>query len=102
MEGIQCQVCIVVKILEIQNIVTFNLLCLTHFRLNILNHNVYWKSPISVLGMSCCDFAIPIEKMAKLFTNNGDPDQTSQNAASDLGLRCLPITLFGVSRLKMD
>ena len=31
--------------------------------------------------------------MAKLFANSGD------SAASDLGLYCLPITRFGVSRL---
>ena len=31
-------------------------------------------------------------KMAKLFANSGDPDQTSRSAASDLGLHCLPIT----------
>ena len=38
--------------------------------------------------------------MAKLFANSGDPDQTPHDAASDLGLHCLPNTLFGVSRLK--
>ena len=37
--------------------------------------------------------------MAKLYANGGDPDQTSQNAASDLGLHCLPINLSGVSGL---
>ena len=44
-----------------------------------------------------CDF---LEKMAKLFANSGKPDQTLHSAACDLGLHCLPITLFGVSRLK--
>ena len=39
-------------------------------------------------------------KMAKLFANSGDPDQTPRSAASDLGLHCLPITLLGVSRLQ--
>ena len=34
--------------------------------------------------------------MAELFANNGDPDQTPQSAASDLGLHCLPITLLVV------
>ena len=34
-------------------------------------------------------------KMAKLFANSGDPDQTPHNAASDLGQHCLPITLMG-------
>ena len=38
--------------------------------------------------------------MAKLFTNSVDPDEMPQNAASDLGLHCLPITLLGVSRLQ--
>ena len=33
--------------------------------------------------------------MAKLFTNSGDPDQTPHNAASDLGLHCLQITILG-------
>ena len=37
---------------------------------------------------------------AKLFANSGDPDQMLQNAASDLGLHCLPITHLGVSRLQ--
>ena len=37
--------------------------------------------------------------MANLFANSGDPDQTPQNVASDLGLHSLPVTLFGVSRL---
>ena len=38
--------------------------------------------------------------MAKLFANSGDPDQMPQNAASDLGLHCLPITLLWVSQLQ--
>ena len=38
--------------------------------------------------------------MTELFASTGDPDQMPQNAASDLGLHCLPITLLGVSRLK--
>ena len=29
-----------------------------------------------------------------------DPDQMPQNAAPDLGLHCLPMTLLGVSQLK--
>ena len=39
--------------------------------------------------------------MAKLFANSGDPDQMPQNAASDLGLHCLPITLLLVCRLQL-
>ena len=38
--------------------------------------------------------------MAKLFANSGYPDQTPQNAAFDLGLHCLPVTLLRVSRLQ--
>ena len=38
--------------------------------------------------------------MAKLFANSGDPDQTPHSVASDLGLHCLAITLWGVFRLK--
>ena len=32
--------------------------------------------------------------------NSVDPDQMRQNAASDLGLHCLLVTLLGLSRLK--
>ena len=38
--------------------------------------------------------------MAKLFATSGDLDQTPQNVACELGLHCLPITIFGVFRLK--
>ena len=34
--------------------------------------------------------------MAKLFANNGDPDQMPHSVASDLGLHCLPITHMGL------
>ena len=46
-----------------------------------------------------CDFDIPREKV-ELFANSADPDQTPHNAASDLGLHCLPISILGVSRLQ--
>ena len=39
-------------------------------------------------------------KMAEVFANSEDPDQTPRFAASDLGLHCLPITLLVVSRLQ--
>ena len=45
-------------------------------------------------------FTYSLRKMAKLFANSGDPDQTPRSAASDLGLHCLPITLLRVSRLQ--
>ena len=47
-----------------------------------------------------CDLDIS-RKKAKLFANSGDPDQTPLSVASDLGLHCLPNTLFGVSGLKL-
>ena len=47
------------------------------------------------------DLDIPREKwLNEVFANNEDPDQTPQNATSDLGLHCLPNTLVGVSRLQ--
>ena len=39
--------------------------------------------------------------MAELFEKSGVPDQIPQNAASDLGLHYLPITLWGFARLKL-
>ena len=38
--------------------------------------------------------------MVELFASSGDTDQMPHSAVSDLGLHCLPITLFGVSRLQ--
>ena len=73
---------------------------LTHCRLNRLTSTIYWKSPISILGMPGYAIYIFLEKMDKLFANNGDPDKTPRSAASDLGLHCLPVTLLGVSRLQ--
>ena len=37
-------------------------------------------------------FRYSYRKMAEVFANSEDPDQTPQNVASDLGLYCLPIT----------
>ena len=48
---------------------------LTHFILNRLSHTIYWKSPISILGMSGYIVYIFLEKKTKLFANSGDPDQ---------------------------
>ena len=39
--------------------------------------------------------------MIELFANSGDPDYTPHSAASDLGLRCLPVTLLVVSSLQV-
>ena len=38
--------------------------------------------------------------MVELFAKSEEPDQMLQNAASDLCLHCLPVTLSGVSRLQ--
>ena len=38
--------------------------------------------------------------MIEPFANSGDPDQMPHSAVSDLGLYCLPVSLFGVSRLQ--
>ena len=45
-------------------------------------------------------FTYSQRKIAKLFANRGDPDQTPHSAASDLGLHCLPVTLLRVFRLQ--
>ena len=59
-----------------------------------------WKSPKSSLkDVRLCDLEIPRE-VALQFANSGEPDQTLQNAPSDLGLHCLSVTHFGVLRLK--
>ena len=39
-------------------------------------------------------------KMAEVFANSEDPDQTPCLAASDLGLHCLPVAFLGVSQLQ--
>ena len=39
--------------------------------------------------------------MAKLFANSGDAGQMQHSGVSDLGLHCLPVTLFGVYRLNL-
>ena len=39
-------------------------------------------------------------EISELNANSVDPDQTPQNAASDLGLHCLPKSLLRGARLK--
>ena len=55
---------------------------------------------MSILGTPGYEIYIFLEKIAKLFANSEDPDQTLHSAASDLGLHCLPLTLLRVSRLQ--
>ena len=49
---------------------------LTHFRLNIFSHSLYRKN-FNFRYVGLCDLDISREKLAKLFANSGDPDQTS-------------------------
>ena len=55
---------------------------------------------MSILGTPGYEINIFLVKMAKLFANSRDLDQTQCSAASDLGLHCLPITLLWVFRLQ--
>ena len=41
-----------------------------------------------------------IQIFLEFFENSQDPDQMPQNVASDLGLRCLPVTSLGVCSLQ--
>ena len=71
---------------------------LTHFRLNIFSHSLYRKN-FNFRYVGLCDLDISSEKLAKLFANSGDPDQTSYSVVSDLGMPCLSVAILGVSRL---
>ena len=61
---------------------------------------ICWTSPfaiLGVLGLFCCFYSISDGKSC-LIAKNVDPNQTPHYVASDLGLHCLPMTLFQVSR----
>ena len=45
-------------------------------------------------------FRYSLRRMAEVFANSEDSDQTPRSAASDLGLHCLVNTLLRVSRLQ--
>ena len=62
-------------------------------------HHLLEDSNLDFRYVGLCDLDIPREKWLRN-ANSGYPDQTPHSAASDLGLRCLPITLLGVSRLQ--
>ena len=47
-------------------------LVLTHCILNRLSYTIYWKSPISIIGISGYEIYTFLEKKAKLFANSGD------------------------------
>ena len=67
-----------------------------------LPHNILEESNFNFKYVQLSDLHFPREKMAKLYANSGDPDQTLHSVASDLGLHCVPITLLWVSRLQWD
>ena len=56
-------------------------------------------SPFVILGVSglFCRFYFILFDGKMLLANSEDPDQTPHYVASDLGLRCFPLTLFLVS-----
>ena len=63
------------------------------FQTELIPRTIYWKSPISILGLQgLCDLDICSKKWQ--FANRGDPDQMLLPAASDLCIcpHCLPIT----------
>ena len=65
-----------------------------HFYLNSLFQSIS-KRGFSVLLLPCF-IKIPIFN-----ANNVNPDQTPQNAASDQGLHCLPMSCFWDARHKL-
>ena len=71
---------------------------LTQFILNKLSQIIYWKSRISLWGMS--HDVIFLEKKCLTFADSAGPDQTRHSVMSELGLRCLLI-LVGL-QIKMD
>ena len=52
---------------------------------------IYWTSPFVILGVFCRFYSFFDGKLA----NTVDHDQTPHYVVSDLGLHCLPITLYG-------
>ena len=63
-------------------------------------HYMLEESNFSFGYVRLCDLDIPRAKMAKLFANSGDLNQTPRSVVSNLDLHCLPITLLKVFRLK--
>ena len=63
----------------------------THFRLNkpVLLHPLLLPPQLSFGYVRLCDLDIPSKKMAKLFANSGNPNQTLHSAASDPSLHHL-------------
>ena len=60
----------------------------------MLDKSFYHFRDVGSTGLSllfCC-------LMKSLLANNVDPDQMPQYVVSEMGLHCLPLTLFGVFR----
>ena len=66
-------------------------------RLNKLPQTMYFleESNYNFKYVRICDLDVPVEKIAKLFANSGDPDLMWHSLASDQGLHCLLVTLLG-------
>ena len=74
---------------------------LTRCRLNNSPHCIQEDSNFNFRYAGLYDLDIPREKNVELFANSGEPDQTPRSdAASDLGLHCLPVTLLEISSLQ--
>ena len=55
----------------------------------------FWTSPFPVKGVSGKFLLLPwFTEIPVLNANSVDPDYTPRSAASDLGLHCLPMSLF--------
>ena len=67
--------------------------------INSTPHYILEVSNFNFRYVRLCDLDI-LRRMADVFANSGDPDQTLHSVISDLGLHCLSVTLLGVSRLK--
>ena len=63
--------------------------------LNSLDRFISYTGGVSLVFVISC-----FEEISKLNANSLDPDQTPHIAASDLGLRCLPMSLLWDARRK--
>ena len=73
---------------------------LNHWVLNRLSHTIYWKSPISILGMSSYIMYIFLEKKANLFAKSGAPDQKPRFSCVCSGSALFANYLLAVSRIQ--
>ena len=58
-------------------------------------HNSLNRSIVYISGV----WLVFIKELSRFNANNVDPDQTPRSVASDLGLRCLPMSLLWDARL---